>query len=210
MIFEGAAMTADEAARWTPVGFRRPVNAVVYHTVGLFKAKSRYATRGSVGGQMIVDGRRTKLKNGVFIARDEPTGGDEELAEFHGVVIDDEKYAGLTDEQRGYCLAWTDDTSFLYCYDTCQAGACLASLANSAEFAIIDVDQLTRDAAIQVDVNGHQVEALANARIAYEEIGHAYRYTIRSNRPIWPGEEVLVTYAGPRAQRAGGIFAMVG
>lgn len=91
----------------------------------------------------------------------------------------------------------------------CRAEAYLASLANSADYAIIDVDQLVKDAAIQVDASGHQVAACANARIEYEEINNFHRYTSRSIRPSWPGEEILVTYAGARAKRAGGIFAGV-
>ena len=98
-------MTPQEGTRWTPVGYRKPKQATVYRAAWLFRAKSRYVTRKSVSGQKILHGKPKKLKQGLFVAREQPTPNNEELAEYHGVVINQKQYDKLSEVKRGHCLA---------------------------------------------------------------------------------------------------------
>ena len=211
-MFAGVPMTEEQAARWTPARYRRPTIAVVYAEENLFVADSRYVSRGvNANNVMRQVGARRKLKRGLFRAGEVPTVAHEVLAQYHGELNDEGVWKRLCKTKKDYCVIWTDDSTYLNCYDHNKSGRCLASFANSADAAIEDVAQLVGGAAAaEVDEDGHQVAARANAYIDYEEDGDMYRVIIRAIGVIMPGEEILVTYAAPRARRAeGGIYAAV-
>ena len=104
-MFTGVPITDDQAARWTPARFRRPTNAVVYAEENLFVADSRYVSRGvDANNVMRLTGARKKFKRGLFRAGEVPTVADEELAQYHGKLIEENVWKPLSKTKKDYCV----------------------------------------------------------------------------------------------------------